>query len=525
MRAFFDARQKLSDALEEQRQREFVEGPLGATRTGLFDDLEKRLDDMATRRDFRAGLNDMIPLADVIANQMREGYTPTYTYKDAALDTALQTGALALDAVATKGFASSAVGSGLAMRDAARAGADTAGMLAAGAKAAAVDYLFGKVVHVGGGYAADAWNATGKDAVNSLRRVARGVADDAVNALGGFRRSNVAGDLVEQAKRNLDTLEKGVHQESSGRMRAALTDVLEVRKNPNQVRLLKQQGSLQTQEAFNHTLRNEVYKPHDQILLEKLRQSSPELADNKLMVHEFRTPGKTANPINTDRDFRVLVQNDKGQWIEVPKTKWEHHSNDAFGELTFFDSSKCPKGMNPAEHKAWWAEQHGHTPTDRAFREASRDYSDQAIDAFGRRTQLDKPRIADLKDIASGKVPTPTQPVRLTDPQALAQQFHEKVTGNLRRGDPFEAIAQAQKGVDTLDTVRKAYDAQGIPTGKLPADLRGAMDAVRDSKLPARPDAAALAALEDKLQGHGFRSLEDFSHKLSSQFEALKWAK
>ena len=221
----------------------------------------------------------------------------------------------------------------------------------------------------------------------------------------------------------------------------------------------------------------------------------------------------------------MLTQNAEGKWIEVPKTKWEHHSNDAFAELTFFDKTKCPPGMDPAQQKAWWAEQHGHTPTDRAFREAGRDYSDQATDLLtGSKTQLNQPRIAELKDIASGKVPAPTQPVKLADPQALAQQFHEKVTGNLRRGDPFEAIAQAQKGVDTLDTVRKAYGAQNIPAGELPGNLRQAMDLVKGSNLPGHPDAAALRALEGKLEGLGFTDIGDFSHKLSSQFEGLKWA-
>jgi hypothetical protein len=331
----------------------------------------------------------------------------------------------------------------------------------------------------------------------------------------------------------LTTLDQGVHVDGSGRMRASLTDVLEVQKNPHQVRALKQSGSLSTQEAFNNTLRNEVYKPHDQMLLERLRQSSPELADKKLVVHDFRTPGKTANPINTDRDFRVLMQDSKGKWVEVPKTKWEQHSNDAFAELTFFDKSKCPDGMSPAQQKAWWAEQHGHTPTDRAFREAGRDYSDQIADLrTGQRGNLPggevggtgTTRIAELKDIASGKVPAPSQPVKLADPQGLAQQFHEKVTGNLRRGDPFEAIAQAQKGVDTLDSVRKAYGAQNIPTGELPGNLRQAMDLVKSSNLPVHPDAAVLHTLEGKLERLGFGDLGDFSQKLSSQFEGLKWA-
>ena len=155
------------------------------------------------------------------------------------------------------------------------------------------------------------------------------------------RRSQVASDLVERMQKNLNTLDKGVHVHGSGRLRTSLTDVLEVQKNPHQVRALKQSGSLSTQEAFsNNTLRNEVYKPHDQMVLERLRESSPELADKKLVIHDFRTPGKTANPINTDRDFRVLTQNADGKSVEVPKTKWEQHSNDAFAELTFFDKGK-----------------------------------------------------------------------------------------------------------------------------------------------------------------------------------------
>jgi hypothetical protein len=221
----------------------------------------------------------------------------------------------------------------------------------------------------------------------------------------------------------------------------------------------------------------------------------------------------------------VLRQDSNGQWIEVPKTKWESHSHDAFAELTYFDSSKCPKGLTPAQQKAWWAEQHGHTPTDRAFREAGRDYSDQAIDQFGRRTQVDKPRIAELKDIAGGKVPPPAQKVTLADPQGFAHQFHEKVTGNLRRGDPFEAIAQAKKGVETLDTMRTAYDAQKIATGALPSNLRQAMDVVKASDLPRLPDAVALGRLEADLGRLGFAGIDDFSAKLSSQFEGLKWAR
>ncbi|MDP1869694.1 MAG: hypothetical protein Q8L13_25565 [Bradyrhizobium sp.] len=526
MRTYFKARDELLGALGDQRGREGVDAMLDESRSGLFDELSDRLLTTPAGNDYRRGLEGLLPLADVIGNQMRPGYTPTYTYKDAAQDTLLQSGAAALDAILTKGWASSAVGSSLAMRDAARAGGGVLDIATAGVKSAVTDVLFGKAIHYGAGYAGEAWRA-GKNAV-------AGIAESGADLLAqASRRSRVATDLVEKMRKTLGTLDRGVHVDGSGRLRASLTDVLEVQKNPHQVRALKQSGSLSTQEAFNNTLRNEVYRPHDQMMLERLRQSSPELAEKKLVVHDFRTPGKTANPINTDRDFRVLTQNADGKWVEVPKTKWEQHSNDAFAELTFFDKTKCPGGMDPAQQKAWWAEQHGHTPTDRAFREAGRDYSDQIADLrTGQRGNLPggevggtgTTRIAELKDIASGKVAPPSQPIKLADPQGLAQQFHEKVTGNLRRGDPFEAIAQAQKGIDTLDSVRTAYGAQNIPAGELPGNLRQAMDLVKSSNLPVHPDAAVLHTLEGRLERLGFTDLGDFSHKLSSQFEGLKWS-
>jgi hypothetical protein len=521
--AYFNARNSLSEALDEQRKREFAQGALGEGRNAFFDDLDSRLDALGKRRDYREAGADLMRLADTIGAQSRLGYTPTYSYHDAIGDTLAQTGALALDATVTRGYASSAVGAGIAMRDASRRGETGLGIVTEGAKAAVSDLLFGKATELGAGLAGRAWSAT------------RGVAGEAVDAVrqaisGNVKHVRVAGDLAEQARQHLDTLEKGLQLDGSGRMRAPLTDVLEIQKQPHRVRLLKEQGSLSTQEAFNHTLRNEVYKPHDQMLLERLRQGHPDLADAKLQVHEFRTPGKTANPLNTDRDFRVLMQDKKGDWIEVPKSRWEKQSNDVFGELTFFDPSKCPKDMSPAQQKAWWAEQHGHTPTDRAFREASRDYADQTTSALtGQRIQLGEARVADLKHIASeaakGNPPPAGARLTLSDPDGLADMFRSKIGGQLARGDPFEAIAQAQKGVETLDTVRKAYGAQGISTGAIPDPLRQAMDLVAAARLPAHADATALRTLENQLGGLGFGGIDDFGQKLASQFGALKWAR
>ncbi len=163
MQTYFKARDELLGALGEQRDREDVDAFLDKSRSGLFDDLSDRLLKTPADNDYRKGLEKLVPLADVIGNQMREGYTPTYTYIDAAKDTLLQSGAAALDAVLTQGLASSAVGSGLAMRDASRAGAG-GDIIVAGAKSAITDFLFGKAIHYGAGYAGEAWRA-GKNAV------------------------------------------------------------------------------------------------------------------------------------------------------------------------------------------------------------------------------------------------------------------------------------------------------------------------------------------------------------------------
>ena len=71
--------------------------------------------------------------------------------------------------------------------------------------------------------------------------------------------------------------------------------------------------------------------------------------------------------------------------------------------------------------------------------------------------------------------------------------------------------------------MRTAYGAQNIPAGERPGKLRQAMDLVKSSNLPVHPDAAVLHTLEGRLERLGFTDIGDFSEKLSSQFEGLKW--
>ena len=517
LEAVFDARRTLEDAIDGIWKRDLDDGTLDANRRAFLAGLERKAEELSLSKDRPGAIADMLDLADIVGHQAREGFKPTYTYRDAVFDTTIQTGAAALDAVLTRGYASSAVGSSLAMRDAAREGKSGTEILYEGAKAAVFDFVIGKTADLVGqaaGAAHTAWREAGEAMEEAAHVAAR---------LKGA--TQAGGDLLAETERNLNRLRQNLARDGAGRPRAKLEDVLDVQRTPHQVRNLKQTGTQELQDGFNNTLRSEIYKPHDRALVQRLKESHPELADRKVVVHEFRTPGKGGSGINTDRDFRVLYKNDNGEWIEVPRSRWEKDSHDIFGELTGYDPAKCPPDIPDAQKQAWWAEQHGHTATDRSFREACPDYSDQVINEVGERVRVGKPRIQELKEIASGKVDLPGQPVRLRDPASIGSQFDEKIAGNLRRGDPFEAVAQAQKGVDTLDAVRKAYDAQGIAAGSLPDNFGSAMDLIRASNLPAKPDANALAALQQGLEELGFANLDTFGKALSSQFESLKFAR
>ena len=174
MRTYFKARDELLGALGEQRGREDVDAMLDKSRSGLFDELSDRLLTTPADNDYRKGLEGLIPLADVIGNQMRPGYTPTYTYRDAAQDTLLQSGAAALDALLTKGLGQ--FGGRQRPGDARRRPRRRRHARhrdRRGASRRMTDFLFGKAIHYGAGYAGEAWRA-GKKAVAG---VAEGGAD------------------------------------------------------------------------------------------------------------------------------------------------------------------------------------------------------------------------------------------------------------------------------------------------------------------------------------------------------------
>lgn len=231
---------------------------------------------------------------------------------------------------------------------------------------------------------------------------------------------------------------------------ARLEDVLTIQRSPTDVRTLKN-APPEVREAFNNTLRQKVYEPHDRKLVEWVKANVPEARGRPVRVEDFRTPAIKSDltTINTDRDYRVVVQTERG-WIEVPKEKWQHKSYEIFGELTDLDETAVRQAhpeidwerMTPEQRamkqRELWARDHQQLATDRASIEASPDYSDQAV-VGGHWQQVE----SNILKVKRG------QGV-LKDADALGQMYYEKVHAALRQNNLPEAVAQAQKAIHSL---------------------------------------------------------------------------
>jgi len=376
--------------------------------------------------------------------------------------------------------------------------------------------------------------------------------------------------VTPDIQRLMDNMEIG----PDGKPRANLDDVLNFQKNSQMMRDLKN-ASPEVRAAFNRTLRDSVYKPHDQKLIDFIlaQPGNEHLTRDDVDVDDFRTPkeGQTQadldSDVNTDRDYRVRVKDKDGNWIEVDTRTWKEQSQMILSETSGFEPPKAWDDMTPAERKAardthqesfqqpdnWesmtpaeqvdavrkhqegfeppvgWDQMTGaermaaiqkHTnelqqmQTDKNHAEASRDYSDQGIDPeTGKRVQLDEPNILKVK---RGEA-------TLLDAEGTGMMYQEKVNAALRDGNTPEAIAQSKKAIDTLTHVREGYAQQGYDVGTLPKNLQEAMAVLDAAHSDTRSDPAAV---EQKLKELGFEGgVQDVSDKSASQIGALGTAR
>ncbi len=302
-----------------------------------------------------------------------------------------------------------------------------------------------------------------------------------------------------------------------GKLYADRDDVLAIMRDPSQVRALKD-APPEIRESFSNT-RKAVYEQHDNEVVNYVKDHVSDMKNRMVKVMEFRTPGQDGSSINTDRDYRVCYYagrdsgTGKEQWIEVDRRQWESYSYQAFARATG-GPTDSPEA---AQH---WAEAHQQLATDKAHREASPDFMDQAKVWNPQSGKFENAQI--VPNIVRVKAGQPGS--RLKDPQALGHMYQMKVSD--AKFKP-EAFVQAQKAVKELDSIRKGYTEQKLNVGNLPPSVQNGMNAVIEvnKKLladPNRRDPKAIADAEQTLRANGFQSLGDFMNKLGGQFEALK---
>ena len=367
------------------------------------------------------------------------------------------------------------------------------------------------------------------------------------------KENNTSTDDIKPGETNkIDTPvgEVTISKDANGKAYMSESDVLKIKQDTQASRSLKD-ADPSVREAYNNTLKEKIYEPHDKNVenwikdkvngvkddvktdnpQEKrfndwVKRQGDDIKNAKFEVEEIRTPGKTPDPtdINTDRDYRVVYTDANGKKIEVPKEFWRDQSVEEFAKSSGYNEQKAKEAMHSDteraefdklsdhEKKEKWAEMHHQAQTDKSHIEASKDYSDQGVD-WKTGKELDESIIEKVK---RGEC-------KLNDPEGLGSMFEEKVDVYIRGGNAPEALAQAKKAVETLDKVRDGYSDK-YDIGKLPTKLKTAMDMISESKSDLSATPEYMKNIDAQLKEQGFKDIGDFMDKLSGQFASLKWA-
>jgi hypothetical protein len=308
------------------------------------------------------------------------------------------------------------------------------------------------------------------------------------------------------------------------------------------------QAEPELRDAIVKTRAEEIYAPADRQTIDKA-SGKPEVQSmmkpgDELVMDTFSTPGKPPS-LGADRDARLVIKrpnpdNPKGfDYIEVPRKHWENDAYKDFYDHTikiaggrenvtadthpeFFRRreelsylSKAGMSQEQIDARAW-AEAHNQLFTDRHHMEASRDNADQVLKVGPGSIEpgQQKPNVQRVQEGTSDK---------LDDPAGVARMWDEK--SRFYEHNTPEALAQAQKGIESHMKVRDGLRQQGIEPPPLDSDTARAMDLI--SRAPVGQDATpeAIGQLNTNLQKLGYKNVNDAMSKIASQNENLKWSK
>ncbi len=335
------------------------------------------------------------------------------------------------------------------------------------------------------------WNLYNtKSMIEAAKATLRNIRDEViVKGITGYIVKNPvkSGLTVEKApqyksvkvRRALKKLEKNIKENRIGGKFLDKGEVLEIMKDPALVRTIKQHGSESLKKAFDGP-RKKIYQEHDRALIHEIAKKE-NINPKDLNVDDFRTPGTKGYNLNTDRDYRLLrrhtTSSGKEIWLEVPRAKWLSSSYKKIGELT---------GKPPNVTDRQWANQLQQRGTDKYDDEACADYSDHALDKYGKKIVV-QPNIIDVEN---GKN-------ILIDPEGMGKMYKNKV---INTGDTPEAFAQAKKGVHTIEKVRKGYKKQGYQLQDLDPKLKKAIEIIEKSKVTIESTAKDISHVKNGVE-------------------------
>jgi len=308
-----------------------------------------------------------------------------------------------------------------------------------------------------------------------------------------------------EVRRALKKLENSMKKNRIGGKFLNKDEVLEIMKNPELVRTIKEHGSDTLKKAFDGP-RKKIYQEHDRALKNEIAKQEG-IDPKDLDVDDFRTPGAKVE-LNTDRDYRLLrryiTPNGKEIWLEVPRKKWLNKSYEKLAKLT-------GKPVNITTRQ--WAEQLQQKGTDKYDDEACADYSDHAIDSKGNKIRVN-PNIIDVKNAKS----------ILIDPEGMGRMYKQKV---INAGETPEAFAQAKKAVHTIEKVRQSYKKQGYKLLDIDSNLKKAMKVIEDSKVTVDASSRRVTKTynefaKDELNKLGYKNINDVMDHVSNEFSALE---
>ena len=112
---------------------------------------------------------------------------------------------------------------------------------------------------------------------------------------------------------------------------------------------------------------------------------------------------------------------------------------------------------------------------------------------------------------------------KLEDAAGVARMWDEK--SRFYEHNTPEALAQAQKGIESHMKVRDGLRQQGIEPPPLDSNTARAMDLI--SRAPVGQDATpeAIGQLNTNLRNLGYKDVNDAMSNIASQNENLKWSK